>query len=70
MADKGCLKRLQKEYHALCKVSSPFPCLDSWRLARCVSVLGGALTRLACLQEPVPQIVARPLPNDILEWRK
>ncbi|KAF7107336.1 hypothetical protein CFC21_107976 [Triticum aestivum] len=37
MADKGCLKRLQKEYHALCK-------------------------------EPVPQIVARPLPNDILEW--
>ncbi|KAM0884975.1 hypothetical protein ACQ4PT_030668 [Festuca glaucescens] len=37
MADKGCLKRLQKEYHALCK-------------------------------EPPPQIVARPLPNDILEW--
>jgi hypothetical protein len=22
------------------------------------------------LQEPPPQIVARPLPNDILEWRK
>ncbi|RCV20262.1 hypothetical protein SEVIR_4G039900v4 [Setaria viridis] len=37
MAEKGCLKRLQKEYHALCK-------------------------------EPPPQIVARPLPNDILEW--
>lgn len=31
------MKRLQKEYHALCK-------------------------------EPVPQIVARPSPNDILEW--
>ncbi|AQK82831.1 Ubiquitin-conjugating enzyme E2 34 [Zea mays] len=38
MAEKGCLKRLQKEYHALCK-------------------------------EPPPQVVARPLPNDILEWR-
>ncbi|PWZ17822.1 putative ubiquitin-conjugating enzyme E2 33 [Zea mays] len=37
MAEKGCLKRLQKEYHALCK-------------------------------EPPPQVVARPLPNDILEW--
>ncbi|KAF0902029.1 hypothetical protein E2562_011850 [Oryza meyeriana var. granulata] len=37
MAEKGCLKRLQKEYHSLCK-------------------------------EPPPQIVARPLPNDILEW--
>jgi hypothetical protein len=24
MADKGCVKRLQKEYHALCKVSSTF----------------------------------------------
>lgn len=37
MAEKVCVKRLQKEYHALCK-------------------------------EPVPQVVARPLPNDILEW--
>lgn len=37
MADKNCIKRLQKEYHALCKV-------------------------------PVPQIVAKPLPSDILEW--
>ncbi|XP_066325865.1 probable ubiquitin-conjugating enzyme E2 33 [Miscanthus floridulus] len=37
MAEKGCLKRLQKEDHTLCK-------------------------------EPPPQIVARPLPNDILEW--
>ncbi|KAK8921990.1 Ubiquitin-conjugating enzyme E2 34 [Platanthera zijinensis] len=37
MAEKACVKRLQKEYHALCK-------------------------------EPVPQIVARPSPNDILEW--
>ncbi|XP_039145152.1 probable ubiquitin-conjugating enzyme E2 33 [Dioscorea cayenensis subsp. rotundata] len=37
MAERGCVKRLQKEYHALCK-------------------------------EPVPQVVARPLPNDILEW--
>nr|XP_034578334.1 uncharacterized protein LOC117842092 isoform X4 [Setaria viridis] len=34
---RGCLKRLQKEYHALCK-------------------------------ELLLQIVARPLPNDILEW--
>lgn len=37
MADRACVKRLQKEYHALCK-------------------------------EPVPQVVARPLPSDILEW--
>ncbi|PKA49555.1 putative ubiquitin-conjugating enzyme E2 33 [Apostasia shenzhenica] len=37
MAEKACVKRLQKEYRALCK-------------------------------EPVPQIVARPLPSDILEW--
>ncbi|KAM0952450.1 putative ubiquitin-conjugating enzyme E2, ubiquitin-conjugating enzyme/RWD [Dioscorea sansibarensis] len=37
MAERGCVKRLQKEYHALCK-------------------------------EPVPQVVARPLSNDILEW--
>lgn len=37
MADKACVKRLQKEYRALCK-------------------------------EPVPNIVARPSPNDILEW--
>ncbi|XP_020578883.1 ubiquitin-conjugating enzyme E2 34-like [Phalaenopsis equestris] len=37
MAERACVKRLQKEYHALCK-------------------------------EPVPQIVACPSPNDILEW--
>lgn len=37
MAERACVKRLQKEYHALCK-------------------------------EPVPQVVARPLPSDILEW--
>uniref|UniRef100_A0A1D1YQY4 E2 ubiquitin-conjugating enzyme n=1 Tax=Anthurium amnicola TaxID=1678845 RepID=A0A1D1YQY4_9ARAE len=37
MADKACVKRLQKEYHALCK-------------------------------DPVSQVLARPLPNDILEW--
>lgn len=37
MAERACVKRLQKEYHALCK-------------------------------EPVPQIVARPSPSDILEW--
>ncbi|XP_042048096.1 ubiquitin-conjugating enzyme E2 34-like [Salvia splendens] len=37
MAEKACLKRLQKEYRALCK-------------------------------EPVSNVVARPLPNDILEW--
>ncbi|GAB4849980.1 Ubiquitin-conjugating enzyme E2 34 [Ancistrocladus abbreviatus] len=37
MAEKACVKRLQKEYRALCK-------------------------------EPVPHIVARPSPNDILEW--
>ncbi|XP_057979342.1 probable ubiquitin-conjugating enzyme E2 33 [Malania oleifera] len=37
MADKSCIKRLQKEYRALCK-------------------------------EPVPHVVARPSPNDILEW--
>ncbi|GAB2268854.1 Ubiquitin-conjugating enzyme E2 34 [Dionaea muscipula] len=37
MAEKACVKRLQKEYRALCK-------------------------------EPVPHIVARPAPNDILEW--
>lgn len=37
MAEKACVKRLQKEFRALCK-------------------------------EPVPHIVARPSPNDILEW--
>ncbi|KAE9616010.1 putative aminoacyltransferase, E1 ubiquitin-activating enzyme [Lupinus albus] len=37
MAEKACIKRLQKEYRALCK-------------------------------EPVSHVVARPLPNDILEW--
>ncbi|KAF6139896.1 hypothetical protein GIB67_009743 [Kingdonia uniflora] len=37
MAEKSCIKRLQKEYRALCK-------------------------------EPVSNIVARPSPNDILEW--
>ncbi|BBG98729.1 ubiquitin-conjugating enzyme 34, partial [Prunus dulcis] len=37
MAEKACVKRLQKEYRALCK-------------------------------EPVSHIVARPSPNDILEW--
>ncbi|KAL0429961.1 UNVERIFIED_CONTAM: Ubiquitin-conjugating enzyme E2 34 [Sesamum radiatum] len=37
MAEKACVKRLQKEYRALCK-------------------------------EPVSNVVARPLPNDILEW--
>nr|VDD56178.1 unnamed protein product [Brassica oleracea] len=37
MAQKACIKRLQKEYRALCK-------------------------------EPVSHVVARPSPNDILEW--
>ncbi|KAF5793486.1 putative ubiquitin-conjugating enzyme E2, ubiquitin-conjugating enzyme/RWD [Helianthus annuus] len=37
MAEKACVKRLQKEYRALCK-------------------------------EPVSHVVARPSPNDILEW--
>lgn len=37
MAEKACVKRLQKEYRALCK-------------------------------EPVSNIVARPSPNNILEW--
>ncbi|WZZ57839.1 hypothetical protein YC2023_057946 [Brassica napus] len=37
MAEKACIKRLQKEYRALCK-------------------------------EPVSHVVARPSPNDILEW--
>ncbi|XP_071731970.1 probable ubiquitin-conjugating enzyme E2 33 [Rutidosis leptorrhynchoides] len=37
MAEKACVKRLQKEYRAICK-------------------------------EPVSHIVARPSPNDILEW--
>ncbi|KAL4584497.1 hypothetical protein LXL04_009100 [Taraxacum kok-saghyz] len=37
MAERACVKRLQKEYRALCK-------------------------------EPVSHIVARPSPNDILEW--
>ncbi|KAI4325708.1 hypothetical protein MLD38_031082 [Melastoma candidum] len=37
MAEKACVKRLQKEYRALCK-------------------------------EPVSNVVARPSPNDILEW--
>ncbi|KAL6560025.1 Ubiquitin-conjugating enzyme E2 34 [Orobanche gracilis] len=37
MAEKVCVKRLQKEYRALCK-------------------------------EPVSNVIARPLPNDILEW--
>ncbi|CAO2824645.1 unnamed protein product [Amaranthus hypochondriacus] len=37
MAEKACVKRLQKEFRALCK-------------------------------EPVPNIVARPSPNNILEW--
>lgn len=37
MAEKACVKRLQKEFRALCK-------------------------------EPVPHVVARPSPNDILEW--
>ncbi|XP_027169021.1 ubiquitin-conjugating enzyme E2 34-like isoform X1 [Coffea eugenioides] len=37
MAEKACVKRLQKEYRALCK-------------------------------EPVSHVVARPAPNDILEW--
>ncbi|GKA97164.1 ubiquitin-conjugating enzyme E2 34-like protein [Tanacetum coccineum] len=38
MAEKACVKRLQKEYRALCK-------------------------------EPVSHVVARPSPNDILEWQ-
>ncbi|XP_028796250.1 ubiquitin-conjugating enzyme E2 34-like isoform X2 [Neltuma alba] len=38
MAEKSCIKRLQKEYRALCK-------------------------------EPVSHVVARPSPNDILEWQ-
>ncbi|KAL3632119.1 Ubiquitin-conjugating enzyme E2 34 [Castilleja foliolosa] len=37
MAEKACVKRLQKEYRSLCK-------------------------------EPVSNVVARPLPNDILDW--
>jgi ubiquitin-conjugating enzyme E2 J2 len=37
MAEKACVKRLQKEFRALCK-------------------------------EPVPHVVARPSPSDILEW--
>ncbi|XP_060218032.1 ubiquitin-conjugating enzyme E2 34-like [Lycium barbarum] len=37
MAEKACVKRLQKEYRALCK-------------------------------EPVSHVLARPSPNDILEW--
>ncbi|OIW16654.1 hypothetical protein TanjilG_23156 [Lupinus angustifolius] len=37
MAEKSCIKRLQKEYRALCK-------------------------------DPVSHFVARPSPNDILEW--
>ncbi|CAA3003444.1 ubiquitin-conjugating enzyme E2 34-like [Olea europaea var. sylvestris] len=37
MTEKACLKRLQKDYRAICK-------------------------------EPVPHVVARPQPNDILEW--
>lgn len=37
MTEKACVKRLQKDYRAICK-------------------------------EPVPHVVARPLPNDILEW--
>ncbi|KAL5579684.1 hypothetical protein UlMin_015793 [Ulmus minor] len=37
MAEKACIKRLQKEYRALCK-------------------------------EPVSHVVARPSPNDILDW--
>ncbi|CAL1399554.1 unnamed protein product [Linum trigynum] len=37
MAEKACVKRLQKEYRALCK-------------------------------EPVSNVVARPSPNNILEW--
>ncbi|KAG9443910.1 hypothetical protein H6P81_015250 [Aristolochia fimbriata] len=37
MAERACVKRLQKEYRALCK-------------------------------EPVSNVVARPSPNDILEW--
>ncbi|XP_072952938.1 ubiquitin-conjugating enzyme E2 34-like [Typha angustifolia] len=37
MTERACVKRLQKEYHALCK-------------------------------EPPSQIVARPSPNDILDW--
>ncbi|PHT45796.1 putative ubiquitin-conjugating enzyme E2 33 [Capsicum baccatum] len=37
MAEMACVKRLQKEYRALCK-------------------------------EPVSHVVARPSPNDILEW--
>ncbi|XVF74219.1 hypothetical protein PTKIN_Ptkin13bG0093000 [Pterospermum kingtungense] len=37
MAEKSCVKRLQKEYRALCK-------------------------------EPVSHVVARPSPNDILDW--
>ncbi|GMI86040.1 ubiquitin-conjugating enzyme 34 [Hibiscus trionum] len=38
MAENSCVKRLQKEYRALCK-------------------------------EPVSHVVARPSPNDILEWQ-
>lgn len=37
MAERACVKRLQKEFRALCK-------------------------------DPVPQVVARPLTSDILEW--
>ncbi|KAL0799703.1 hypothetical protein Bca101_054878 [Brassica carinata] len=44
MAEKACIKRLQKEYRALCKARS----ITSY--------------------EPVSHVVARPSPNDILEW--
>ncbi|KAK6118729.1 hypothetical protein DH2020_047534 [Rehmannia glutinosa] len=52
MAEKACVKRLQKEYRALCKVSSLL-LLEIFR----------KLMDRTCFN-----VVARPLPNDILEW--
>ena len=79
MAEKACVQRLQKEFRALCKVSSLSPLKLSF-LHYIEIQLGGPQSRLflvmrdcdmgCILQEPVAQVVARPAPENILEWRK
>ncbi|KAK6796081.1 hypothetical protein RDI58_009536 [Solanum bulbocastanum] len=78
MAEKACVKRLQKEYRALCKVRnllvagncSSFEALPDTlfqSIAICNTCKPG-LVIVNYAMEPVSHVVARPSPNDILEW--
>uniref|UniRef100_M1AIQ7 Ubiquitin conjugating enzyme 2 n=1 Tax=Solanum tuberosum TaxID=4113 RepID=M1AIQ7_SOLTU len=79
MAEKACVKRLQKEYRALCKVRnllvagycSTFEALPDTLFQSIVICNACKLTLVIAnyAMEPVSHVVARPSPNDILEWR-